>query len=253
MKVTYFYPFHSNASTLTIAFALLVCSLISLPVVAETNLYLAAIDHPNRPQADREKDKTRKPELILPFTQIKQGDKVLELGAGSGHTTELLARVVGASGVVYAQGLTGNRVRRSQLTNVVSLRRHLLFELPEVLKENDVPAGSLDAVVLFFTLHDFYLSSRIDKEEVLANLHIWLKDNGSLIILDNAADADAGNSVNHRLHRIGENFIISELDKAGFKVDSTSNALRNPEDDHSKSWQLFNGLHDRFAIRFVKK
>jgi predicted methyltransferase len=253
MKVLGFCSSNSSASTLFIAFIFSFSSLTSLSASAESNRYLAAINHPDRPQADRIKDKTRKPELILPFTQIKQGDRILELGAGSGHTTELLARVVGHNGIVYAQGLTGNRVRTSKLNNVVPLRKHLLFELPDVLKENDVPTGSLDTVVLFFTLHDFYLSSRIDKEEVLANLHHWLKDHGSLIILDNAANADAGNSVNRRLHRIGENFIISELDKAGFKVNSTSNALRNPDDDHSKSWQSFNGLHDRFAIRFVKK
>ena len=217
------------------------------------NIYTAAINHPQRPSQDRIRDKTRKPELILPFSQIKSGDKVLELGAGGGHTTELIARVVGDKGRIYSQGLSPTRIQSNRLPSVTALRRHILYELPDVLNENNVKPGTLDAAVIFFALHDFYLNPRMDQQAVLKNIHQWLKPGGSLIILDNAANADAGTSVNRRLHRIGENFVISELNKAGFEVESKSDALRNPEDNHTRPWRMFNGLHDRFAIRFVKK
>jgi len=69
-----------------------------------------AINHPERSLSDKQKDNSRKPELILPFTQIQAGNKVLELGAGAGHTTELLARLVGTKGSVYAQGLSPSRI-----------------------------------------------------------------------------------------------------------------------------------------------
>ncbi|WP_444996964.1 methyltransferase domain-containing protein [Aliikangiella sp. IMCC44359] len=216
-------------------------------------LYSQVIEHPQRSVQDKIKDKTRKPELILPFTQITQNNKVLELGAGGGHTTELLARLVGNKGKVYAQGVSATRVKNGRLPNVIALRKHLLYELEEVLAENAVKKGSLDAAVIFFALHDFYLNSRIDQQAVLNTIYQFLKPDGSLIILDNAADADAGLSVNRSLHRIGENFVISELKKAGFTVDSTSQALQNLKDDHTQRWQVFNGEHDRFAIRFVKK
>ena len=228
------------------------CSQASANEKTPENIYSQAINHPQRPAQDKIKDKTRKPELILPFTQIKPGDKVLELGAGSGHTTELLARLVGESGKVYAQGLSPKRVRAGRLPNVVALRKHLLYELSDVLQENNVSASSLDSAVIFFALHDFYLSSRMDQQGVLKSIHELLKPGGTLIILDNAADADAGNSVNRKLHRIGENFVIKELKKAGFVVDGKSDALRNLEDDHSKRWQAFSGMHDRFSIRFKK-
>lgn len=217
------------------------------------HIFSTVINHPDRPAADRVMDRTRKPELILPFTQIKAGQRVLELGAGGGYTTELLSRLVGENGKVYAQGLVAKRGNSIGLTNVTSLRKHLLYQLSDVLEENKVGAGSLDAAVLFFTLHDFYLSPRIDQQGVLSTLHRLLKPGGSVIILDNAAEPDAGTSVNQKLHRIGENFIIDELAKAGFKVESKSNALRNPKDDHTQRWRTFHGLHDRFAIRFVKE
>jgi len=237
--------------------SLILTSLVNTDLLKAKNtpsksIYLNAINHPDRPAQDKIKDKTRKPELILPFTQIKPGDKVLELGAGGGHTTELLARLVGSQGKIYAHGLSPNRTAFDRLANVVSLRKHLLYELPDVLTENNVKSGSLDAAVLFFTLHDYYLNSRIDKQGLLTNIYNLLKPGGHLVLLDNAADTGAGLSVNRKLHRIGEDFVTSELEKAGFAVDTRSDALRNPNDDHTKRWQEFSGLHDRFAIRFKK-
>lgn len=224
-----------------------------LPTKQDEQVYLDAINHSERSAADKRKDHNRKPHLILPFSQIKRGDKVLELGAGSGHTTELLARVVGQNGKIYAQGLSATRVASGRLPNVIALRRHLLYELADVLDENNVPAASLDSIVIFFALHDFYLNSRIDQQGLLATLYERLKPDGKLIILDNAANVDAGTQVNRRLHRIGENFVIAELAKSGFVVDKKSQALHNPQDDHTQSWQSFSGKHDRFAIRFKKQ
>lgn len=239
----------SKASHLIlILFSWLICSTTS----AADERIQSIINHPDRPAKDRLKDSTRKPESILPFTQIKQGNQVLELGAGSGYTTELLAHLVGEQGRVFAQGLAHARVANDRLPQVVALRRHLLFELEEVLTEQKAPHGSLDSAVIFFALHDFYLNPRMDKQAILKTIYQFLKPGGSLIILDNAADADAGTSVNRRLHRIGENFVIAELEKVGFKVESKSDALRNPDDDHTKRWQTFNGMQDRFAIRFIK-
>lgn len=217
-----------------------------------SDVYLKAINHKDRSASDKAKDKTRKPEKILPFVGLEPGGTVLELGAGGGHTTELLARVVGEKGRVYAQGLSQSRVRNGRLANVVALRKHMLFELPDILSEYKVEPQSLDAVVLFFTLHDFYLNNRIDKQGLFALLRNWLKEDGVLVVLDNAAQKNAGVSVNQRLHRIGENFVIDELEKAGFSVAETSDALRNPEDNHTRPWRVFNGIHDRFAIKFIK-
>jgi predicted methyltransferase len=78
-----------------------------------------------------------------------------------------------------------------------------------------------------------------------------------LVILDNAARPDSGIDDTRRLHRIGEQFVIRELQQAGFELDGTSNALRNPDDDPGKPWNSFlspveRGFQDRFALRFRK-
>ena len=43
------------------------------------------------------------PAKMLAFTGVKTGMKVLDMEAGAGYSTELLARAVGPAGVVYAQ------------------------------------------------------------------------------------------------------------------------------------------------------
>jgi predicted methyltransferase len=58
---------------------------------------------PDRSAADRTNDLRRKPEQMLAFIGIRPGMVVLDLSAGGGYTSELLARAVGPSGSVYGQ------------------------------------------------------------------------------------------------------------------------------------------------------
>ena len=93
--------------------------------------------------------------------------QVLDLGAGGGYTTELLARSVGANGRVHAQnnayfvknfsrGDSTSACNESAMRNV----SHHVLEF-----ENPVPAqiapGSLDLVTFMFTYHDLgWIGSR---------------------------------------------------------------------------------------------
>src|SRR6266576_929181 len=57
----------------------------------------------NRTAADRTNDQRRKPEQMLGFIGIRPGIVALDVSAGGGYTTELLARSIGPSGKVYGQ------------------------------------------------------------------------------------------------------------------------------------------------------
>ncbi|NQZ08662.1 MAG: class I SAM-dependent methyltransferase [Algicola sp.] len=248
--------FKANLCKISLMSFLLVSSTIAASTEKNTDLasvYKTAISSAQRPAADLKKDKTRKPSKILPFSQIKPGDKVYEIGAGGGYTTELLARVVGKSGKVLAHRLfNAKRVEGGRLPNIITLRDHTLFELRDVFTENHIGKNELDAVIVFFILHDTYLNAEMD-QSILKTLYSYLKPEGVLVILDNAADADSGLTSTKKLHRIGENLVIADLEKAGFVVDGTSDVLRNNQDDHTKPWGEFAGSQDRFAIRFKKK
>ena len=232
--------------------SLLILSLSLLSEASANDIYDAAINNPERLKTDFAYDQKRKPLDILPFTQIKKGDKVLELGAGGGYTTELLSWLVGESGKVYAHFLyKKERLENNRLSNVISLREHSLNEHAQVLAENEIQSNKLDAIIIFFVLHDIYLNNEMS-DELLASLKDALKPGGRLIILDNAAKPDSGLTNIGDLHRIGEHFVKSEMEKAGFVFDSETAVLRNKQDDHTKPWGDYEGLQDRFAYRFKK-
>lgn len=244
--------FRKNNQTLVKLFFATSCFIAFHAMSTEISLYESAINHSNRLQTDLKYDDKRKPAEVLPFTQINEGDTVLELGAGGGYTTELLSWTVGKSGKVLAHFLYNKeRLKDNRLSNVITLRMHSLDEHQKVLEENDIPTNHFDAVVIFFVLHDIYLNNEMS-DELLSTLYKHLKPGGKLIILDNAAKPDSGLTNIGDLHRIGENFVKAELSKAGFVFDTSIDTLRNKDDDHTKPWGDFKGLQDRFAFRFIK-
>src|SRR4029079_9640242 len=65
--------------------------------------YAALIAAPDRSDNDRQADKRRDPLPFLTFAAVRPGMKVLDMGAGGGYSSEMLARGVTPGGVVYAQ------------------------------------------------------------------------------------------------------------------------------------------------------
>src|SRR5215470_3214959 len=63
----------------------------------------AAIDSPERPEADRKRDEGRRPAMVLEFFGVRPGQTLIEYTATGGVTAELLARAVGPKGKVYMQ------------------------------------------------------------------------------------------------------------------------------------------------------
>ncbi|MEO7150845.1 MAG: hypothetical protein ABIX46_03905, partial [Burkholderiaceae bacterium] len=61
----------------------------------------AIVASPDRSAADRQNDLRRKPAEMLAFIGLRPGLVVLDVSAGGGYTTELLARAIGPSGAVY--------------------------------------------------------------------------------------------------------------------------------------------------------
>ena len=63
----------------------------------------AIVNSPDRSAADRTNDIRRHPVDMLMFVGAKPGWTALDVSTGGGYTTELLARVIGPTGLVYAQ------------------------------------------------------------------------------------------------------------------------------------------------------
>ena len=218
----------------------------------------AAINSPERPAADKALDAGRKPDQIMAFYGIKPGMKVADIFAGGGYMTELFSRIVGPTGTVYSQNMpfpekfkkTGDqwneRLKEPALKNVVKISKP--FDAPDLLP---VPPDSLDAVIIHLNYHDL-VGFKLDRENVNAAVFKALKPGGIYGIVDHSAPAGTGAADTATIHRIDEEFLIKDVEKAGFKLYGASSALRHPEDD--RTWLVFKhrGETDRFMLKFVK-
>lgn len=227
-------------------------TLSSMSVTPEIS---AAVAAPDRSEADRKTDERRKPELLLAFAQVRPGMKVLDLGAGAGYSTELLARAVGARGTVYGQnsqaaidrylkGRFDERMAKFPLKNVVKVVR------PD---QDPVPpnAAPFDLVTIFFTYHDTP-ADNIDRPLLLRRIYESLKPGGVVVVADHAARKGDGTSVSGTLHRIEESVVKSDFEAAGFRYDGSADFLRNSKDPRDAPVFRSPIPVDEFVMRFVR-
>ena len=82
--------------------ALLLLTASPLAAAPAANPVAAAVAAPDRPADQVELDAGRKPVEVLTFFGLKPGDRVLDVMAGGGYYTEIMARAVGPKGYVMA-------------------------------------------------------------------------------------------------------------------------------------------------------
>lgn len=86
---------------LTLLAGLLLACAAPPPLSAERAAQIVA--SPDRTPADRINDQRRRPEAMLAFIGPRPGMVALDVSAGGGYTSELLARAIGPTGRVYGQ------------------------------------------------------------------------------------------------------------------------------------------------------
>jgi predicted methyltransferase len=232
--------------------ALLLCSCAALetaraPVSPEETRLV--IQNPIRTDRDRQMDASRKPVEFLAFAQVGPGMRVLDISAGGGYTTQIMALAVGPSGKVWAQSPNPGQALMKRLAdhpqaNIVVAKRAFEDPVPE-------DAVGLDIVTLVNNYHDIsYLP--VDRAAMNRKIFAALKPGGRYIVMDHAAAAGSGISAGKTLHRIDEAVVRDEARQAGFVFDGEANFLRNPADARDKPSTGSETTSDKFLLRFVK-
>ena len=216
--------------------------------------YAAIVAAPDRSEADRETDKRRDPAKLLAFTGVRAGMKVLDMGAGGGYSTELMARAAGPTGIVYGQdGPTvsdrakerfDQRAQGPAMKNVVRLIRNYDEPVPAEVRD-------LDLITFFFAYHDTSYMP-VDRAEMNRKLFAALKPGGILVVADHSARRGDGVSVAKTLHRIEESTLRSEIEAAGFKLVAEGDFLRHPEDPRDEIVFRPKVPVDEFVLKFQK-
>jgi predicted methyltransferase len=230
----------------------------ALPASSIPKYIVDAVNSPDRPAADKKSDQSRRPDQLMTFFGIKPGMQVADLWAAGGYTTELLARIVGPSGKVYSQNqefpekfkkqeqLWQARSKEPGISNIVEVTKP--FDAPDLLP---VPPNTLDAVLINLNYHDM-VGRGYDRAKLNAAVFKALKPGGVYGIVDNSAQAGSGARDTKTLHRIDEDFVVKEVEQAGFKQAADSNIFRNPKDDRTLHYSKMNHTQDRFVLKFVK-
>ncbi len=239
------------------ALAALIAATLAAAVVhqAAAQDYAAIVAAPDRSDADRNTDKRRDPVKLLNFTGVKEGMKVLDMEAGAGYTTELLARAVGPAGVVYAQDSA--EVMERQVKDKFDLRaqRPAMKGVIHVIRNYDDPlppeVRNLDLITFFFAYHDMTYM-QVDRAEMNRKLFAALKPGGYLAIADHSAKAGDGATVGKTFHRIEEAVLRKEVEAAGFKLVAEGDFLRHPEDTRDVIVFRAPTPIDEFVLKYQK-
>jgi predicted methyltransferase len=230
------------------------------PAQAVSPAVQVALSAPDRSEGDRALDAGRRSGELLSFFGIAPGMRVAELGAGGGYTAELLARVVGARGRVYAQNSRLLLERFAEKPLSERLKKPSLAQVTRVEREFDDPlppdAKELDAVLLVLFYHDtVWLGT--DRAAMNRAIFAALKPGGVYGVVDHSARSGDGVSVAQSLHRIEEGVVRGEIERAGFVLDAESSLLREPGD--ARDWNASpsaagerRGTSDRFVLRYRK-
>jgi predicted methyltransferase len=237
---------------------------------ALTDTQIAAIvNSPDRTAADRDNDKRRKPGQILGFIGVRPGMVALDVVAGGGYTTELLARAIGPTGKVFGQAQprdpsrpvpaaarppgAGVLDRAARLATapvaaapVALVLQRLVDPVPPELAQ-----GQLDVVTLMFNYHDLGPLGE-GRGQMNRAIFAALKPGGVYIVADHSGRPGTGISESTTLHRIDEDFLRSEVEAAGFKLQASGSFLRNPADPRDKETPEPAMPKDEFILKFVK-
>jgi predicted methyltransferase len=246
--------FVSTITTAASAFALACILTTGVSTHASAQDYRAIVSAPDRTDSDRENDKKRDPTELLAFTGAKPGMNVLDMGAGGGYSTELMARAVAPNGKVYGQDAADiserararydERAKSPAMKNTVRVLRAYDDPVPPDVK-------NLDLITFFFVYHDTTYMP-VDRAKMDKAMFDALKPGGIIVVADHMAKDGAGATVGKTLHRIEAATARKELEAAGFKFVASGDFLRHPDDP--KDAPVFRSPIpvDEFVMKFQK-
>jgi len=216
--------------------------------------YAALIAAPDRSDADREADKRRDPLPLLKFAAPRPGMKVLDMGAGGGYSTELMARAVAPNGKVYGQFPADGFQKAIDNFNA-RLKTPAMSDAAADFRPFDDPippdVSNLDLITFLFYYHDTTYM-KVDREQMDRKMFAALKPGGILVLADHSAAAGADISVGKSLHRIDEAIVRKELEAAGFKFVAEGDFWRVPGDTRDFSSNRPPSPVDSFVLKFQK-
>ena len=219
----------------------------------------AALAAESRPEADRERDRNRRPLATLKFFGLKDDMRVLELLPGGGWYTRVLAPVLAEDGKLYVSLGTG-RISERVLPEPGFEKVEVLETTANIRRSPDRPiyladefefgVSDIDMVLTFRNVHNFDAESRA---RVNRQVFAVLKPGGLYGVVDHTRrHMEADDPENRR--RIDPVLVIKELLDLGFEFVGYSDLHFRADDEleYEVGRRSVSGNTDRFTFLFRK-
>jgi len=243
---------------LILSLAAMAAALAAPPLAAKPADYAKVVADASRGEANRKLDDSRMPAAVLDFAGYERGDVVADFMAGGGYYTELISRVVGPQGRVYA--LEPTSFYDPKVWDKLTVANRNVASLVAPVSAMQLAPASIDSVFAHLVYHDLYWESdkykfaRVEPAAVAAAWFAALKPGGTVVIVDHAGPAGDTRALVEKLHRIDPATVKADMADAGFELAGESAVLHRSDDDHSAN--VFDpkvrGKTDRFMLKFRK-
>ncbi len=125
-----------------------------------------------------ERDEFQKPDMVMEALELKPGERVADVGAGSGYFTIPVARAVGADGIVWAIDISQEMLdyieKRLEIEGLDNV------ELVKVERDDpQLPPGGVDLILMVDVFH--YIKERTEYAEKLRE---GLAPGGRIVVID---------------------------------------------------------------------
>ena len=218
----------------------------------------AAVADKGRPSADTDRDANRKPAEVVAFAGIKAGDKVADINPGGGYFTRVFSKVVGPSGKVYGVVSAATLAQRPQAGDGMKALQadaqygNIVFHAADF--DTLTTHEPLDVAWTSLNYHDFKNRPAGFTDAMNKAIFAALKPGGTYIVIDHAAEKGSGGRDTSALHRVDPELVKKEVLAAGFRLESESDLLASPSDDHKVGVTDGNirGKTDQFFFKFKK-
>jgi ubiquinone/menaquinone biosynthesis C-methylase UbiE len=164
-----------------------------------------------------ERDSEERPQQAIEALEIRAGQTIADLGAGSGYYTFRIAPLVGPHGKVLAIDVepamlrvVAERARRENVSNVATVRSSP--------SDPNLPPGSIDLLFMVDVYHELEYPY-----EMLRKVHAALRAEGRVALVEYRAEDPR--VMIKPVHKMAERQIIKELEAAGFRYVQTVRTL----------------------------
>ncbi|MGS2721143.1 class I SAM-dependent methyltransferase [Paraglaciecola aestuariivivens] len=241
-----------------------------------------AVSNEHRSAKERVRDEYRNPQQTLRFFDVQANMAVAEISPGSGWYSNILAPLLKDQGEYYAahfylyEGAPGYYQRlldsfKKTMAEREDYKKVKLTAFHHNKNPDFAPAGSLDRVLTFRNVHNWYMDAGVEGvEKAFASFAKALKKGGILGVVEHRLPESADDEMQKKSGYMKQSVVIAAAEKAGFSLSAQSDINQNSMDnanhprgvwtllptlalgDQDRAKYLAIGESNRMTLKFIK-